>query len=119
MTKMTYAVALTSAIESGVLSSEVVEKLMALREQVSKKNDAIRKPTATQTENATFKADILAHLSECGNAMTISEMIKTIPSLAEISNQRVSAVVRQMVDGGQLTREEIKRKAYFSVAVEG
>ena len=37
-------------------------------------------------------------------------------AVAELSNERVSAIVRQLVESGQVVREEIKRKAYFSLA---
>ena len=48
--------------------------------------------------------------------MTITEMQKNIPELAELSNQRISALVRQMVAAGIIIRTEDKRKAYFSKA---
>ena len=115
MTKMTYVVALDSAIACEALSAEVREKLSALRETQVKRTHAERKPTATQTENEGFKVAILNGMED-GVGYTISELIKTIPEIAEVSNQRVSAIVRQMVDGGALTREEIKRKAYFTKA---
>lgn len=118
-TKMTYAIALTSAIECETLSADVREKLSALLAQMEKKavSKGERKPTAKQVENVGLKADILAAM-ESGVGYTISELIKTVPSLAEVSNQRVSALVRQMKEEGLLTREEIKRKAYFT-KVEG
>jgi DNA-binding transcriptional regulator GbsR (MarR family) len=42
--------------------------------------------------------------------------MKSIPEVGGLSNQRVSALVRQLVADGVLKREEIKRKAYFSLA---
>lgn len=116
MEKMTYVVALNSAIACDALSAEVREKLTALRDAQEKRTHALRKPTATQNENEGFKSAIAEALSD-GNAYTISEMIKAIPVLNEVSNQRASAIVRQMVDSGVLVREEVKRKAYFSLAV--
>ena len=55
---------------------------------------------------------------EVGKAYTISELMKSIPALADLTNQRVSALVRQLKDEGKVTREEIKRKAYFTKVVE-
>ena len=51
---------------------------------------------------------------ESGKAYTISELMKAIPELADLTNQRVSALVRQLKDEGKVSREEIKRKAYFT-----
>jgi DNA-binding transcriptional regulator GbsR (MarR family) len=40
--------------------------------------------------------------------------MKCVPEIADLTNQRVSAMVRQLKDDGLVTREEIKRKAYFT-----
>ena len=54
---------------------------------------------------------------EDGKGYTITDLLKSVPSIADLTNQRVSAIVRQMVESGDLQREEIKRKAYFSKAI--
>ena len=87
----------------------------ALKASIAKKNSAERKPTATQTANEGFKVAIL-NAMENGKGYTITDLMKSIAEIADLSNQRVSAIVRQMVEGGVLVREEIKRKAYFSLA---
>lgn len=117
MEKMTYVKALNIAIECGALPTEVVEKLTALRDAQEKRTHAVHKPTANQVANDGFKGDILAHM-ESGKGYTITELIQVVPTLSEVSNQRVSAIVRQMVADGLVTREEVKRKAYFT-KVEG
>ena len=73
------------------------------------------KPTATQKANAELKDKILAEMEE-GKAYTISDMLKALSSCAELSNQKVSAVMKQMVEAGLVVRSEDKRKAYFSKA---
>ena len=116
MTKMTYVNALEIAIAT-VENAEAKAKLEALKASIAKKNSAERKPTATQKANEGYKVAILEFLAE-GGKHTITEIMKGCGAVAELSNQRVSAIVRQLVEGGQVVREEIKRKAYFS-AVEG
>ena len=117
MEKMTYVKALDAAIATlSADQSEVKEKLEALKASIAKKNSAERKPTATQTANEGYKEAILDAL-EVGKGYTITDLLKTVPSIADLTNQRVSAIVRQMVESGDLQREEIKRKAYFSKAV--
>ena len=116
MTKMTYVNALEIAIAT-VENAEAKAKLEALKASIAKKNSAERKPTATQKANEGYKVAILVFLAE-GGKHTITDIMKGCGAVAELSNQRVSAIVRQLVEGGQVVREEIKRKAYFS-AVEG
>ena len=113
MTKMTYAVALDVAIKA-VGEGEVADKLTTLKAQLAKKSSGERKPTATQKENAGFKDAILEGIGD--GKYTITEIMKAVPAVSELSNQRVSALVRQMQLDGLLVREEVKRKAYFSKA---
>lgn len=114
MEKMTYVKALKIAIAT-VDNEEVKTKLTALQASIAKKNSAERKPTATQKANAGFKIAIENGM-ELGKKYTITDLMKNISELADLSNQKVSAIVRQMVENGTVVREEIKRKAYFSLA---
>lgn len=114
MEKMTNVKAINYVLGNCEVPADVKEKLEKMREQFVKKNSAERKPTANQTENVGFKADILAYLATVDKA-TITDLMKNVASLADLSNQRVSAIVRQLKDSGEVVREEIKRKAYFSV----
>lgn len=118
MEKMTNAKALGYVITTfgADLPEEVKEKLEKMKAQVEKKNSAERKPTATQIENETYKTAILDYLTEVDTAKTIGEIMKGCAEVSDLTNQRVSALVRQLKDAGLVTREEIKRKAYFSIA---
>ena len=84
-------------------------------ELLSKKNSADKKPTAQQTANEGIKTAILNSM-EVGKGYTITEILKSVPDCADLTNQRVSALMRQMVDSGAVVRTEDKRKAYFSKA---
>ena len=114
--KMTYVKALEIAMKAVEDNKEVAEKLKALKESISKKNSAERKPTATQKANEEYKKAILSFM-EVGKKYTISELMKEVVELADLSNQRVSALVRQLKDSGLVERTEEKRKAYFSKKV--
>ena len=81
-------------------------------ELLAKKNSAEKKPTAVQVANEGIKADILNGM-EIGKKYTITDLMKEIPACAELSNQRVSALVRQLVTDGAVERTEEQRKAYF------
>ena len=113
MNKMTYVKALEIAMKSVEGNKEVYEKLETLKTQITKKNAAERKPTATQKANEEYKKAILSFM-EVGKKYTISELMKEVVELADLSNQRVSALVRQLKDSDLVERTEEKRKAYFS-----
>lgn len=82
-------------------------------ELLAKKNASDKKPTAVQIANEGIKSVILETLAENGKMMTISEMQKINAELGELSNQRISALVRQLINDGKVERIEDKRKAYF------
>ena len=81
-------------------------------ELLAKKNASEKKPTAQQVANEGLKQTILNVLTENGGLMTVTDIQKSCEELAELSNQRISALLRQMV-GVSVERVEDKRKAYF------
>lgn len=114
MEKMTNVKAINYVLENCNVPSDVAEKLSKMKDQFVKKNSAERKPTANQVENAGLKTAILDFLAENKGAYTITDLMKSVSALADLSNQRVSALVRQLVEDGSVVRTEEKRKAYFS-----
>ena len=95
-------------VQANPILSEFIERELEL---LAKKNSAEKKPTAQQEENEAIKETILENLT---SRMTISEMQKTIPDLAEYSNQKISALMRQLILEGLVVKDEDKRKSYFS-----
>lgn len=116
MTKMTYVKALEFVLANCEMPTEVADKIEALKNaQVRKStNKGERKPTKTQIANEGYKEVILANM-ESGRLYTITEITKEMPFDAELSTQRVSALVRQLKESGKVVRTEEKRKAYFSL----
>jgi hypothetical protein len=98
----------------GILTEEEIAFLKERAEMVAKKN-ANRKPTKAQEENEGYKSSIIEGM-EKGKAYTITDLIKSVPAIADLTNQRVSALVRQLKDEGAVTRKEEKGKAYFTLA---
>lgn len=97
------------------LSTEEVAFIDHELELLAKKNSAEKKPTAVQVANEGIKQAIVDGM-EVGKSYTITDIMKSIDECAELSNQRVSALVRQLVTDGVVVRTEEKRKAYFSLA---
>lgn len=82
-------------------------------ELLDRKNSADKKPTAQQVANKVIADAIIAGM-ERDKLYTVTDLIKTIPACAELTNQRVSAILRGMTDS--IERVEEKRKAYFRLA---
>ena len=115
MTKLTYTAALNTVLANENLETEVREKLEALVAQLEKRNAkaGVRKPTKTQRENATVKESIVALLN------TIEEPVqaKVVAEALTLSNQKVSALLNQLVAEGIVTKTEgAKRVTLFGLA---
>jgi len=90
---------------------EFLEKQIALLE----KKSTNKKMTPEQEQNEKIKEKILEALS--GNVkMTISAIGKNVPECAGFSNQKISALVRQLKDACLVIRTEEKGVAYFTKA---
>ena len=92
-----------------VLSESEIEFLRERAEMHAKKN-ATRKPTKAQAENEGIKAEIL-EMMEPNRSYTVTEIQKAI---GLESNQKASALVRQLRESGLVERSEVKGKAYFT-----
>lgn len=98
------------------LTDEQKEFIKGRIAQLDKKSTSSSgKQTATQKANAELKDKILAEM-ESDKAYTISDMLKNLECCAELSNQKVSAVMKQLVDAHLVVRTEDKRKAFFTKA---
>ena len=95
-------------------TAELVEKIENELTLLAKKNSAEKKPTAQRTANEGIKTAIIEGM-EPNRLYTVTEIIKSVPACADMTNQRVSALLRQLVEGGKVKRTEDKRKAYFSL----
>lgn len=72
--------------------------------------------TKTQKENVEVVAKIENALREAGKAVTITELQTASEEMGAYSNQKLSALLKQMVSKGTVVRTEDKKKAYFSLA---
>lgn len=73
--------------------------------------------TKTQKENEGLKENILEFLKDNSNEMfTITQLQEKVVELEGLSNQKVSALVAQMVKTEEVKRITDKKKSYFQIA---
>lgn len=86
-------------------------------ELLARKAGKDRKPTANQLANAGIKEEIVSILTGA-ERMTCTEIAKALqPSHAEdISVNKVSALMKQLIEAEKVVKTVEKRKSYFSVA---
>lgn len=101
--------------------ADALEFLDGRIDQVNKKNasgNGERKPTKTQLANEGVKATIVEVLTASGKPMTIADIQKANAEMAELTNQKISALLTQLVKANEVVRTEVKGKAHFALATE-
>ena len=102
------------ATESIVANAEFKAYLENEKALLEKKRDN-KKATKTQTENVAVKALILEVLAE-KSGVTITEIQSAREELKTLSNQKISALVKQLKDNGKVVKTVEKGKSLFSLA---
>ena len=126
MTKLTKKVALSyavatltdSEIKTEFTKDEIVAKLIEMIDGLDKKTTGEKKLTDQQVANLGYKTDILAYLAD-GQAKTATEILQGVVTFPkDMTNQRVSALLRQLILDGKVSKDTVKGKTLFKV-VEG
>lgn len=114
--KMTNKAALNYVLENCELPTEISEKLTAMVAALEKKNSGERKPTAKQNENAVVRAALVEFINKNaeGDGFTCADLLAACPAVEGRSNQYVSALLRQAVLAGEVSKGTVKRRTYFA-----
>lgn len=114
--KMTNKAALNYVLENCELPTEISEKLTAMVAALEKKNGGERKPTAKQNENAVVRAALVEFINKNaeGDGFTCADLLAACPIVEGRSNQYVSALLRQAVLAGEISKGAVKRRTYFA-----
>ena len=98
-------------------SAELVAFIEHEVELLTKKNSRSGKPTKTQVENEAIKIQIVSILERVGKPMTVTQLLAE-SELADLSNQKVSALLTQLRKTGRVVRTIEKKVAFYSLADE-
>ena len=111
MEKFEMLKAIPAVQENGMLIEFINHEIELLAKKAA---GGEKKMTATQKVNEGVKTTILESM-EPGKLYSITDMIKQFDCCMDMSNQRVNALVRQMMPE-KVERVEVKRRAYFVLA---
>lgn len=88
-----------------------LDERIAITEKKNANGNGERKPTKTQLENEGIKEQIISVMS--AEPVTIAEIGKAI---GIDSNQKISALLTQLIKVHRVVRSEVKGKAHFALA---
>ena len=96
-------------------NSELVAFIDHELELLAKKSGS-KTPTKTHIENENIMETIKNELARIDRPVTITELQSESEELAIDSNQKLSALLKKLVDTNQVAKVIDKKKSYFSIA---
>lgn len=104
-------------IEAVKNDSALVEFIEHELDLLNRKNASDRKLTGNAAENVELKKEVLEILSaEPNRLFTATEVWKKMKDWEKFSNQRVSSLLRQLIDEGKAVKTKDKKKSLFQLA---
>ena len=93
---------------------ELVKGIQHEIELLDRKNSSDRKLSKNAAENVNLKAEILKIMSkEPDRLFTATEIWKQMENWDDLSNQRISALLKQLKEEGKIKKIEEKKKSLF------
>ncbi len=92
------------------------ENEIAILDRKSEKAKTVQ--SKTQKENEGVKGIIYKALCDNDKPVTVTELIKTVPELADKSNQKISALLRQLILENKVTKTIEGKTSKFSVVAD-
>ena len=99
-----------------IKENEMLVEFITNEMELLSKKSARTAPTKTQVENEKIKEKIVATLVELDKYATISEIQSANTELADLSNQKISALLKQLYDNKVIDKIIDKKKAYFKAS---
>lgn len=116
MTKRDLFTNLISLIDTGACDADFGELKAGLQHEIDlldKKASTPRKPTATQVENESLRAELLSFLVSADTLKSIKEIQEECSTFAELSNQRMSHLLTALVNDGKVEKTYVKKTPYY------
>lgn len=111
MTKRDYFNELKGLVANRIDLVDFIDHELELLDRKSSKSSQ----TKTQKENETIKEKIIVALKEINRPVTVDELRANDANMGEYSNQKLSALLKQLVDTNVVVKTIDKKKSYFSI----
>lgn len=109
--------AMIKAVPEVAANSDMVDFIDHELELLAKKS-ANKKPTKVQEQNAVLKDTIVEVLATFTGGATASEVLGADDAFAGLSNQKISALLNQLVADGKVVKNTDSKKSIFSVVAD-
>ena len=118
VTKRQYFEALKTFVGGGKLAYPTDDVVAFINHEVEllDKKSSVKKPTKTQVANEGFKTIVTEVLGVVGKPVTVTELIKADERFTDVSNQKMSSMLRQLVESGEVVKTTDKKVSRFALS---
>ncbi len=119
MTKKDYFDRILAIVEASAIEEsekEMYRTFVNHEKELLSRKASRSSETKTQKENVAIMEKIVSALNEIGKPVTISELQESNEEMREYSNQKLSALLKKLVEDNKVNKVSEKKKSYFSVA---
>ena len=119
LTKKDYFKMVAGAIEnSNITNKAELQNFIAHEIELLERKAANRGTTETAKtkENNEIIEKIYNALAKINRAITITELQAEVPEFGEYTNQKISALMKKLVDNNRVEKIIDKKKSYFKIA---
>lgn len=119
MTKKDYFNLIAEIIANAdVENQDDIQAFISHEIKLLEKKSSKSKQTKTQKENENIMQEIVSVLATLDTPVTVTELMKADETMAVYSNQKLSALLKKLVDNGTVEKTVEKKKSYFFLASE-
>jgi len=116
MKKMSYVGAVSAVLNGEVITDEIRERLEALKASLEKRaNHKQVGPTKAQRENAELAEKIFGAMVD-GEQYGSAEIASLIPEMEGATPQKVTPLMKSLIEAGKVITEKVKGKAVYRLA---
>lgn len=119
MTKKDYFNLIAEIVANAdVENQDDIQAFISHEIKLLEKKSSKSKPSKTQKENEGIMQEIVSVLATLDTPVTVTELMKADETMAVYSNQKLSALLKKLVDNGTVKKTVEKKKSYFFLVSE-
>ena len=110
------AAGIPEGVETSATPDEILTWIDGRIEMLDKKSTTLSKKEKEKIEqnNATMDA-IVAVLTDNKDGLAVTNIIKASPALADFSSQKITALLKKLVEAGTVTKEKVKGQTLYKI----
>ena len=110
------AAGVPAEVETSMTPDEIIGWINGRIEQLEKKSTTISKKKKEEIEaNNSIMDEIVSVLEANVDGLSVTDIIKSSPTLADLSSQKVTALLKKMTEAETVVKAKVKGKSIYKI----